>query len=71
MIVLYVIAQVAYFYVLDPTTIASVSTNSSVAKTVVTMLLWRERRVHGDRSGSGVLYGRADVLVAWARCIRR
>jgi len=36
-IVLYVIAQVAYFYVLDPTTIASVSTNSSVAKTVVSM----------------------------------
>jgi APA family basic amino acid/polyamine antiporter len=36
-IVLYVIAQVAYFYVLDPTTIASVSANSSVAKTVVAM----------------------------------
>ena len=36
-IVLYVIAQVAYFYVLDPTTIASVSTNSSVAKVVVSM----------------------------------
>jgi APA family basic amino acid/polyamine antiporter len=36
-IVLYVIAQLAYFYVLDPTTIASVSTNSSVAKTVVSM----------------------------------
>lgn len=34
-IVLYVIAQVAYFYVLDPTTIASVSKNSSVAKVVV------------------------------------
>src|SRR3954463_12743624 len=36
-IVLYVVAQVAYFYVLDPTTIASVSTNSSVAKVVVSM----------------------------------
>ena len=36
-IVLYVIAQVAYFYVLDPTTIASVSTSSSVAKTVVSL----------------------------------
>lgn len=34
-IVLYVIAQIAYFYVLDPTTIASVSRNSSVAKAVV------------------------------------
>ncbi|MBP9664480.1 MAG: amino acid permease [Pyrinomonadaceae bacterium] len=34
-IVLYLIAQVAYFYVLDPTTIASVSKNSSVAKVVV------------------------------------
>lgn len=34
-IVLYVVAQVAYFYVLDPTTIASVSRNSSVAKFVV------------------------------------
>jgi basic amino acid/polyamine antiporter, APA family len=36
-IVLYVIAQIAYFYVLDPTTIASVSKNSSVAKSVVSM----------------------------------
>lgn len=36
-IVLYVIANVAYFYVLDPTTIASVSKNSSVAKVVVSM----------------------------------
>jgi APA family basic amino acid/polyamine antiporter len=36
-IVLYVVAQVAYFYVLDPTTIANVSKNSSVAKTVVSM----------------------------------
>ncbi len=36
-IVLYVIAQVAYFYVLDPTTIASVSKSSSVAKFVVGM----------------------------------
>lgn len=36
-IVLYVLAQVAYFYVLDPTTIASVSTSSSVAKTVVSL----------------------------------
>lgn len=36
-IFLYVIAHVAYFYVLDPTTIASVSRNSSVAKVVVSM----------------------------------
>jgi len=36
-IILYVIAQIAYFYVLDPTTIASVSTDSSVAKVVVSM----------------------------------
>jgi APA family basic amino acid/polyamine antiporter len=36
-IVVYIIAQVAYFYVLDPTTVASVSTNSSVAKVVVSM----------------------------------
>ncbi len=36
-IVLYVIANVAYFYVLDPTAIASVSKNSSVAKVVVGM----------------------------------
>jgi APA family basic amino acid/polyamine antiporter len=36
-IVLYVIAQFAYFYVLDPTTIASVPTSSSVAKHVVSM----------------------------------
>jgi Amino acid transporters len=36
-IVLYVVAQIAYFYVLDPTTIASVSSNSSVAKVVVSM----------------------------------
>ncbi|MFL6468258.1 MAG: amino acid permease, partial [Pyrinomonadaceae bacterium] len=34
-IVLYVGAQVAYFYVLDPTSSASVSSNSSVAKIVV------------------------------------
>lgn len=36
-IVLYVFAHVAYFYVLDPTAIASVSRNSSVAKFVVSM----------------------------------
>jgi len=36
-IVLYVVAQVGYFYVLDPTTIASVPTSSSVAKHVVSM----------------------------------
>src|SRR5687767_1754282 len=34
-IFLYVFVHVGYFYVLDPTTIASVSANSSVAKTVV------------------------------------
>ena len=34
-IILYVFAHIAYFYVLDPTTIASVSTDSSVAKEVV------------------------------------
>ena len=33
--ILYVFAHVAYFYVLDPTSIASVSANSSVAKEVV------------------------------------
>ncbi|MGH9946674.1 MAG: APC family permease [Pyrinomonadaceae bacterium] len=36
-IVLYVFAHIAYFYVLDPTTIASVSKNSSVAKVVVSL----------------------------------
>jgi APA family basic amino acid/polyamine antiporter len=36
-IVLYLLAQVAYFYVLDPVTVASVSKNSSVAKVVVSM----------------------------------
>ncbi|PYT01169.1 MAG: amino acid permease [Acidobacteria bacterium] len=36
-IILYVFAQVAYFYVLDPTAIASVSSGSSVAKHVVSM----------------------------------
>ncbi|MEP7076932.1 MAG: amino acid permease, partial [Acidobacteriota bacterium] len=36
-IVLYVIAHIGYFYVLDPTTIASVSKNSSVGKTVVSL----------------------------------
>lgn len=36
-IILYVIANVAYFYVLDPTAVASVSKNSSVAKVVVSM----------------------------------
>ena len=36
-IALYLIAHVAYFYVLDPTTIASVSDKSSVAKVVVSM----------------------------------
>ncbi len=36
-IVLYVFVHVGYFYVLDPTTIASVSTKSSVAKVVVSM----------------------------------
>ena len=36
-IVLYVFVHVGYFYVLDPTTIASVSKSSSVAKTVVSM----------------------------------
>jgi APA family basic amino acid/polyamine antiporter len=36
-IVLYVVAHISYFYVLDPTTIASVSKNSSVAKTVVSL----------------------------------
>ena len=34
-IILYVFAHIAYFYVLDPTTIASVSKDSSVAKEVV------------------------------------
>ena len=36
-IVLYVAAHLAYFYVLDPTNIASVSRDSSVAKVVVSM----------------------------------
>lgn len=36
-IVVYIVAQIAYFYVLDPTTIASVSSSSSVAKVVVSM----------------------------------
>ena len=36
-IVLYIVAHLAYFYVLEPTTIASVSRNSSVAKVVVSM----------------------------------
>lgn len=36
-ILLYVFVHVGYFYVLDPTTIASVSKSSSVAKTVVAM----------------------------------
>jgi basic amino acid/polyamine antiporter, APA family len=36
-IILYVFVHVGYFYVLDPTTIASVSKSSSVAKTVVAM----------------------------------
>lgn len=36
-IVLYVFVHIGYFYVLDPTTIASVSKGSSVAKTVVAM----------------------------------
>lgn len=36
-IVLYVLVHIGYFYVLDPTTIASVSKSSSVAKTVVSM----------------------------------
>ncbi|CAN5397041.1 amino acid permease [soil metagenome] len=36
-ILLYVFVHVGYFYVLDPTTIASVSKSSSVAKTVVSM----------------------------------
>jgi APA family basic amino acid/polyamine antiporter len=36
-IVVYILAQVAYFYVLDPTTVASVSSSSSVAKVVVSM----------------------------------
>ena len=36
-IILYVVANIAYFYVLDPTAIASVSKNSSVAKVVVSM----------------------------------
>ena len=36
-IALYVVAHIAYFFVLDPTTIASVSRSSSVAKVVVSM----------------------------------
>ena len=36
-ILLYLVAQVGYYYVLDPTAIASVSKNSSVAKTVVSL----------------------------------
>ncbi len=36
-IVLYVFVHIGYFYVLDPTTIASVSKSSSVAKVVVSM----------------------------------
>ena len=36
-IILYVFVHIGYFYVLDPTTIASVSKSSSVAKTVVAM----------------------------------
>jgi APA family basic amino acid/polyamine antiporter len=36
-IVLYVVVNISYFYVLDPTSIASISTGSSVAKVVVSM----------------------------------
>ncbi len=36
-IILYVVAHIGYFYVLDPTAIASVSKNSSVAKVVVSL----------------------------------
>lgn len=36
-IVLYVLVHIAYFYALDPTSIASVSKNSSVAKVVVSL----------------------------------
>jgi APA family basic amino acid/polyamine antiporter len=52
-IVLYVVANVSYFYVLDPTTIASISTSSSVAKVVVSMFF-----------GGGVQNFAAGVAVA-------
>lgn len=51
-IVLYIIANVAYFFVLDPTTIASVSKSSSVGKVVVSMFF-----------GGGANFG-AGVAVA-------
>lgn len=40
-ILLYVAVHIGYFYVLDPTTIASVSKSSSVAKTVVELFFTR------------------------------
>lgn len=46
-IVLYLIANAAYYYVLDPTTIASVSKNSSVAKTVVGMFFGGDIKTFG------------------------
>jgi len=51
-IVLYIIANVAYFFVLDPTTIASISKSSSVGKVVVSMFF-----------GGGANFG-AGVAVA-------
>ena len=64
-IVLYVFAHVAYFYVLDPTTIASRFEEFVGCKGRRQHVLWRKRREHGDGSGDCVLYGRVDALVAW------
>src|SRR5829696_4102786 len=51
-IFLYVFVHIGYFYVLDPTTIASVSASSSVAKTVVAMFFGGDAA--GIAAGIGV-----------------
>jgi APA family basic amino acid/polyamine antiporter len=51
-IILYVFIHIGYFYVLDPTTIASVSKSSSVAKTVVAMFFGGDAA--GIAAGIGV-----------------
>ena len=54
--VLYVFVHIGYFYVLDPTTIASVSKSSSVAKTVVSMFFGGDAAEHGDRGCRSIIY---------------
>ncbi len=62
-IVLYVFVHIAYFYVLDPTTIASVSKDSSVAKEVVARFFGGDIKSFCHRICGFDFYGWFDAFV--------